>query len=204
MDSSGGGDKFDASNKLERQKELRSALIQLKKQEDYLLVAENHSYEIAEQMEKVEGGGQLDPNRQKIVTELVKDHNKYSGTRRGDSYNYRKQPYIPRPYYQNPQQHPSYQYQYQQPMFQPVYPQSGQLALMGSGGQSGPVGQVPQGGQGGMFRGRGYGTGRGGRGSKAIIDKSTSTCFECGIVGHWTGDPGCPGNVADTMPPGTG
>jgi hypothetical protein len=48
---------FARTNRL---KELRSVLITLKRQDDYLTVAEKH--EIAEKMIEVEGGGQLDPS----------------------------------------------------------------------------------------------------------------------------------------------
>ena len=81
-------------------------LITLKRQDDFLIVAEKHNYEIAEKMIEVEGGGQLDPARQKIVTDLVKEQGKFSGPKSKSYYNnnYRQQPYEFRPKYQHQQQ----------------------------------------------------------------------------------------------------
>ena len=63
------------------------------------------SYHITEKMEQVEGGGQLDPARQKIVTELLKEQGKYRSSRKEQAYySNRKQPYSYQTSYQQPQQ----------------------------------------------------------------------------------------------------
>ena len=81
------GKKFTAENKMNRLKELRQVMLNLKRQEDYFAVAEKHGYGLDEKMLEVEGNGKLDPKRQKIVAESVKEHgnsqrsNKYHGNR---------------------------------------------------------------------------------------------------------------------------
>ena len=206
VDTTGGDDKFSADNKKNRLKELRSVLITLKRQDDYLTVTEQHSYEIAEKMIEVEGGGQLDPSRQKIVTDLVKEQGKYQGPKRGPSYyNPRQQPYSykPRYQYQQSQQYYGYPHQSVQQSFSPQpIPQQFALAMGDAGGSSsfrmpGVSASVPA-------RGGGYVPHRGGRGGRVMIDKSRDTCFHCQLVGHWQGDPQCPAGVQDPMPPGTG
>ena len=52
------------------------------------------------------------------------------------------------------------------------------------------------------MRGRASGsTYWGGRGGKV---GPRDTCWDCQLVGHWQGDPGCPAGVVDPIPPGTG
>ena len=219
-DATVGDDKFTEANKTSRLKELRQVLITLKRQDDYLIVAEKHSYEIAEKMIEVEGGGQLDPTRQKIVADLIKEQGKYQSSKRGAfPYNFnnsRQQPYGFKPRYQHPGSSQYYGYGYQpaqqvgqqvgQQSFPPPFPphpMPQQFAVtMGETGVASsfrmPLVPAPA-----SIRGRGTGSYRGGRGGRGMIDKSRDTCFDCQLVGHWQGDPMCPAGVMDPMPPGT-
>ena len=159
-------------------------------------MAEKHNYEIAEKMIEVEGGGQLDPTRQKIVTDLVKEQGKFSVPYY--NYNYRQHPYEFRSKYQHQQQQfynypQSFLPQHSQSQLQPA-----QLAL--ALGKAGSSHQYPVRFSAPPFTAHPTR----GRGGKEGFDKSRYAFFACQLVGHWAGDQGCPQGVMDPRPTGTG
>lgn len=56
-------------------------MVELKRQEDYITITENHGEEIARKLEHIEGGGKLDSGVQKLLSDLIKEE-KYSGSKK--------------------------------------------------------------------------------------------------------------------------
>ena len=46
---------------------------ELKRQLDFIQVAAEHGYEVAQRMQDLEGSGQLSDNRKKILSEILRD-----------------------------------------------------------------------------------------------------------------------------------
>jgi hypothetical protein len=92
--------RFSIENKAGSLKDLRSMLHEVKRQEDYLSVAESHSVEIADKVEAIEGGGKIEPARQKILGDLLKE-NKYLSIETGYRGGANQQRYSRRGSYQN-------------------------------------------------------------------------------------------------------
>ena len=67
---------FSANNKESHLKDLRMMWIELKRQDDFLVVAKDHNYDIAEKMKEIEGNGQLSESRKKILSDILRDSKK--------------------------------------------------------------------------------------------------------------------------------
>ena len=52
---------------------------ELKRQLDFIQVAAEHGYEVAQRMQDLEGSGQLSDNRKKILSEILRDEKKGGG-----------------------------------------------------------------------------------------------------------------------------
>ena len=63
--------RFSEPNKAARLKELRIIWIELKAQDDFVQVACDHGWQIAEKMKSIEGNGQISDARKKIVKDLL-------------------------------------------------------------------------------------------------------------------------------------
>ena len=68
--------RFSEPNKAARLKELRIIWIELKAQDDFVQVACDHGWQIAEKMKSIEGNGQISDARKKIVTDLLREEKK--------------------------------------------------------------------------------------------------------------------------------
>ena len=67
------------------------------RQDDYISVARDHGYDLADRMQSVEGSGQLSADRQKIVADLLRDQKKSSNTTSKPKQKFTPYPTIPGP-----------------------------------------------------------------------------------------------------------
>ena len=188
--------RFNQENKTSKLKDLRAVLLELKRQDDYLIIAKQHSFETADKVEELETNEQLDSDRSKHLSEVLKQKSLNSGGVKGFQRTFKRKYPFAQP--QNQMFHPAGAAYYNQFLQQPP--------LMGPGGYGYPRMQVnaATGAAGGQpfapqlpimakFRPK--------------IDKSKSTCHSCHLQGHWMGDSECP-NTQNTIalipPPGTG
>ena len=177
--------RFTENNKAARLKELRMIWIELKAQDDFVQVACDHGWHIAEKMKNIEGNGQISDTRKKILADLLREEKKAPSVGKNRNPN-KFSPYPPQrfnapvPWQANPgafsgayagvpmQGGPMQRPMYAPGQFPPAYPGNYPSLNM-------PYApRLPT--------------------SKFVkkVDKSKSSCYSCNGVGHWAGDPACP------------
>ena len=185
--------RFSDTNKAARLKELRMIWIELRAQDDFLQVARDHGWQIAEKMKTIEGNGNISDARKKIVQDLLRDE-KINPSFGGKNRSPRKfSPYnVPAQRFSTPSPWPA------SPGLFPGAPSPRPMYAPGPS----PPPQYP------MFnpsQGLPYSPRLPTSKYVKKVDKSKSSCFSCNGVGHWTGDPECPFTQAlgqQPTPPG--
>ena len=192
--------RFSAQNKDARIKELRAVMLEIQRQDDFLSIAKQHSYDVAIKVEQLEAHGKMDEGRAMLVTEVLK----HKPTEGGGYKNPMKRK---NPFFQQQQYYDQTGQTYYPPMYQPQMP--GHMMYAGGRAAPGPSASStasfpgPSMTGGAVFVPRIPGTKY-----RPRMDKSRSTCHACKLLGHWAGDPECPFSQQDQSqqppPPGTG
>ena len=182
--------RFTAEFKEEAQREMRAIMAELKRQEDWLAIAEEHGYDTAELVEKREASGTLDTERALVLAEVLKS----KGGRQNAGYKKRDYQGHPAGYYQPPaMMAPFTPGGYRQPV---PWTRTGQGQFQPTAQMFVPAGARPR-----------YPGAKGPRMSKSgvVPDKSSLLCYACGAIGHHAGDQACPYTLHSELgPPGLG
>ena len=89
--------RFNDQNKSSRLKELRAVMLEIQRQDDFLSIAKQHSYDVAIKVEQLEAHGKMDEGRAKLVTEVLKHKPTDGGGYKQPMK--RKNPYFQQQYY---------------------------------------------------------------------------------------------------------
>ena len=175
---------------------------EIRRQENWVTIVEQHGYTTAEQVDKLVLAGSLEDGMAKALAEVLKMNQSSRSPRLNTPRFLAPAPTFPQNFqYPQPQQPQSQQLFPQQPQSQPQQFLAQQTQGWGTISTNPAPGFLPTPRQ--MLLRPPYPGAKKARFGPP--DKSGSLCFSCNQVGHWSGDPACPMTPhSQPPPPGTG